>query len=43
MSAGAGAKPTPYDLVGGDAGVRGLVDRFYDLMDTEPAFAVNPD
>ena len=31
--------PTPYDLIGGDAGVRALVDRFYDLMDLEPAYA----
>lgn len=31
--------PTPYDLIGGDAGVRALVDRFYDLMDFEPAYA----
>lgn len=30
---------TPFERVGGDAGVRGLVDRFYDLMDLEPAFA----
>jgi hemoglobin len=28
--------PTPYELLGGDAGVRRLVDRFYDLMDTAP-------
>ena len=27
---------TPYELLGGDAGVRKLVDRFYDLMDTAP-------
>ena len=27
---------TPFELVGGDAGVRRLVDRFYDLMDTAP-------
>jgi hemoglobin len=27
---------TPYDVVGGDAGVRRLVDRFYDLMDGLP-------
>ncbi len=27
---------TPYDVVGGDAGVRRLVDRFYDLMDQLP-------
>ena len=31
--------PTPYDLLGGDAGVRELVDRFYDLMDLEPSYA----
>ncbi len=31
--------PTPYDLNGGDAGVRALVDRFYDLMDFDPAYA----
>jgi|SRR5689334_6461908 len=29
---------TPYELVGGDAKVRELVDRFYDLMDFEPAY-----
>jgi hemoglobin len=30
---------TPYDLVGGDAAIRELVDRFYDLMDFEPSYA----
>ena len=30
---------TPFERIGGDVGVRGLVDRFYDLMDLEPAFA----
>jgi hemoglobin len=30
------ASPTPYDLVGGEAVVRRLVDRFYYLMDTRP-------
>ena len=30
--------PTPYELLGGDARVRELVDRFYDLMDLEPAY-----
>jgi hemoglobin len=30
--------PTPYELIGGDAKVRELVDRFYDLMDFEPAY-----
>jgi hemoglobin len=29
---------TPYETMGGDAKVRALVDRFYDLMDLEPAF-----
>ncbi|GAB1436818.1 group II truncated hemoglobin [Sphaerotilus sulfidivorans] len=29
---------TPYEWVGGDARVRALVDRFYDLMDLEPAY-----
>ena len=31
--------PTPFDRMGGEPGVRALVDRFYDLMDLEPAFA----
>jgi hemoglobin len=31
--------PTPYERLGGDAGVRALVDRFYDLMDLEPVYA----
>jgi hemoglobin len=30
---------TPYEHLGGDAGVRALVERFYDLMDLEPAYA----
>ncbi len=29
---------TPYELMGGDAAVRGLVDRFYDLMDEDPDY-----
>ncbi|MCO4762521.1 MAG: group II truncated hemoglobin [Myxococcales bacterium] len=29
--------PTPYDQIGGDDGVRALVDRFYGHMDTLPA------
>ncbi|MDH4114271.1 MAG: group II truncated hemoglobin [Burkholderiaceae bacterium] len=33
------AGPTPYELLGGDTAVRELVDRFYDLMDLEPAYA----
>ena len=31
---------TPFELLGGEAGVQALVDRFYDLMDLEPAYAV---
>jgi hemoglobin len=32
--------PTPYDLIGGEAVVRRLVERFYDAMDRdEPALA----
>lgn len=30
---------TPFARLGGEAGVRSLVDRFYDLMDLEPAYA----
>ncbi len=30
---------TPFERLGGEAGVRALVDRFYDLMDLEPQFA----
>ena len=30
--------PTPYDLIGGDGAVRALVERFYDLMELEPAY-----
>jgi hemoglobin len=33
------AGPTPFERLGGETGVRSLVDRFYDLMDLEPAFA----
>jgi hemoglobin len=30
---------TPFQRLGGETGVRALVDRFYDLMDLEPALA----
>jgi hemoglobin len=33
------ATPTAFQRLGGEAGVRTLVDRFYDLMDLEPAYA----
>jgi hemoglobin len=35
-----GPDVTPYELIGGDARVRELIDRFYDLMDTVPEFHV---
>lgn len=31
--------PTPFDQIGGRAGVRHLADRFYELMETSPAYA----
>lgn len=31
---------TPFERMGGEPGVRGLVERFYDLMDLEPRYAV---
>ena len=31
---------SPFDAIGGEQAVRRLVDRFYDLMDTEPAYQV---
>ena len=33
------AGPTPFERLAGEAGVSALVDRFYDLMDLEPAYA----
>jgi len=30
---------TPFELIGGDAGVRLLIDRFYDLVDSAPEAA----
>ncbi len=34
----AAEQTTAFERVGGEASVRALVDRFYDLMDLEPAF-----
>lgn len=30
---------TPFEWIGGEAPIRQMVDRFYDLMDLEPAYA----
>jgi hemoglobin len=30
--------PTPYEMIGGDAKLRAIVDRFYDLMELEPRY-----
>jgi len=44
MSDPAGAAParpaTPFEWMGGEDAVRALADRFYDLMDLDPAYAV---
>jgi hemoglobin len=38
-SSGTHTKPaTPFEWIGGEDRVRALVDRFYDLMDIEPAY-----
>jgi hemoglobin len=34
-----GPGKTPYEELGGDARLREMVDRFYDLMDLEPGYA----
>lgn len=33
------AQPSAFDLIGGEAVVRALVERFYDLMDMEPKYS----
>ena len=33
------SEPTPYDRIGGEATVRRLADRFYAIMDNDPAAA----
>ncbi len=33
------APVTPFDRIGGEAGIRQMVNRFYDLMEADPAYA----
>jgi hemoglobin len=37
---GTGSRATAYSLIGGAEPIRQLVDRFYDLMELEPKYAV---
>ena len=39
MSDESSEKNTPFDAMGGEPGVRALTERFYDLMELEPAYA----
>ncbi len=39
IGAGAAGEPSLYDRVGGEDGVRAVVERFYDLMEHEPIYA----
>jgi hemoglobin len=38
VNASENTSTTPFDWVGGEAAVRALVERFYDLMDIEPGY-----
>jgi hemoglobin len=38
-AAAAAAEDTPFAMLGGDSRLRALVDRFYELMGLEPAYA----
>lgn len=38
-AADAGAAPTMFEVLGGEPGIRALVDRFYDTMDVDPDLA----
>lgn len=38
MATSPAPEPTPFDRIGGDDGVRRLVERFYDLMEESPRY-----
>lgn len=38
MNAETAPPHTPYEALGGEAVIRAIVDRFYDLMDADPAY-----
>jgi len=40
MTDDASTPATPYDLIGGEVQVLALAERFYDLMDLDPAYTV---
>lgn len=39
MTGAAAERATPFEMIGGAVAVRAVVDRFYDLVETEPAYA----
>ena len=39
MSGAQGAPASPFERIGGRSGISRIVNRFYDLMESEPAFA----
>ncbi len=39
MNAQTAPPRTPFEALGGETAIRRMVDRFYDLMDSDPAFA----
>lgn len=39
IGSGAAREPSLYDRIGGERGVRAIVERFYDLMEHEPLYA----
>lgn len=38
MTGAAAERVNPYEMIGGKAAIRAVVDRFYDLVETDPAY-----